>query len=68
MLHRIMVNDGAAGSSIVIYDNTAGSGTILGTIETASIASPTSLQLGIPFFTGLTFVTTNVVAYTVVYE
>ena len=67
-LHRVIINDGPPGSSIVIYDNTAGSGTIISTINTATIASPLSMEFGCPFSTGLTCVMTGNVNVTFIYE
>jgi len=68
-LHRILCNDGSTGSSITIYDNITNSGTIIATINTAKVASPTSIELGVPFFTGLTIVSTGTTGnFTVIYE
>lgn len=67
-LHRIIINDGLPGSSITIYDNTAGSGTIIGYINTATVSTPVSIEFGCPFYTGLTIVLVNDVSHTVVYE
>lgn len=54
MLHSITINTTAAGT-ITIYDNTAGSGTKIGTIA-ASAAGPTFMY-NVSFSTGLTIVT-----------
>jgi len=62
------VNDGAAGSSITLYDNTAASGAIIGIVNTASIATPTTLVFDCGFYTGLTVVIVNAVNVTVIYE
>jgi hypothetical protein len=67
-IHNFIINDGAAGSSITIYDNTAGTGTIIGTINTATVSAPVSLDFNCPFFTGLTIVVVNAVNFTVIYE
>jgi hypothetical protein len=64
-LKRICVNTTAAGS-ITVYDNTAASGTKIGTLK-ASIAEGTYLQ-GIRFVTGLTVVTAAASDITVVYD
>lgn len=66
-LHKIIFNN-TSGTSFVIYDNTAGSGTIIGTITTTSSALG-SWSYECPFFNGLTIVTTgNSLDLTVVYE
>ena len=67
-LHTLLVNDGPALSNIVLYDNTAGSGTTIATINTAAIANPTTLDLHVPFYVGLTCVMTGNVNVTFVYE
>lgn len=53
-LHSITIGETAAGA-ITIYDNTAGSGTIIAVLK-ASIAEQT-LTFNAPFRTGLTIVT-----------
>jgi hypothetical protein len=67
ILHRIILNN-AAGTLITIYDNTAGSGPILGIINTPAAANSVSLQYDVSFSTGLTFVTTGTWDLTVVYQ
>jgi hypothetical protein len=67
ILHRIFIGDGR-GTLITIYDNTAGSGTVIAGIFTPATANPYSLEMGIPFQTGLTIVSTGTWDCTVVYE
>jgi hypothetical protein len=67
-LHKVFTNDGAAGSSLAIYDNTAGAGTLIATINTSSLSVPTVLEFGVAFFTGLTVVMTGDVNCTFIYE
>ena len=66
-LHRIVLNN-AGGTLITIYDNTAGSGTVLAIINTPETASAISLDYFIPFAIGLTIVTTGTWDLTVIYE
>lgn len=68
-LMRITVNDiGASGSSIVIYDNSAGSGTTIASLDTAKMTLITLLY-GVPFDNGLTIVATGTIGdITVVFE
>lgn len=54
ILHKILIGTGGAGSNAVIYDNTAGSGTILATIDTVA---RDNFVLDLQFATGLTIVT-----------
>lgn len=57
-LQRVIINSPGSNSNIAtIYDNTAGSGTIIGIINTSGSASATTLNYNLPFFTGLTIVT-----------
>lgn len=65
VLKRIVINETAAGT-IAIYDNTAGSGTLIGTLK-ASIAEQ-SLEYDAHFTTGLTIVTAAASDITVMYE
>ena len=67
IVDRIIVNSGGASSTLVLYDNTAGSGTKIGTFTTAAQAS---LTLNCAFATGLTAVTANGTAadITVIYR
>jgi len=67
LLHRLIFNN-TSGTSITIYDNTAGSGTVIAIITTASAALGT-WSYDLPFNEGLTIVTTgNSLDMTVVYE
>jgi hypothetical protein len=65
MLHKIVVNTTAAGT-IIIYDNTAGSGTTIGTLK-ASVGENT-YTYDTPFATGLTIVTAAASDITVTYR
>lgn len=67
ILRRLIFNN-TSGTSFILYDNSAGSGTIIGTFTTAAgiIGSQT---WDLPFQTGLTIVTTgNGLDLTVVFE
>lgn len=66
-LHRIVVNNPAA-QAITVYDNTAGSGTLIATITPQANSSPFYLEYRVPFATGLTIVTAGTINITVVYE
>ena len=65
VLHKIVVNTTAAGT-IVVYDNTAGSGSTIGTLK-ASVAENTYIY-DTPFTTGLTIVTGAASDITVTYR
>lgn len=67
-LHRIIINSGGNGSSITIYDNTSGTGTRIGYIETFKVSAPTSIDFMSPFYNGLTVVVVGTVTFTVIYE
>lgn len=70
-LHAILVNKLVASSVITIYDNTAASGTKLGTITSPGTLLRNQLALnyqGVGFNTGLTIVTAQADDITVVYE
>lgn len=64
VLHLISVNTGAAGTA-TLYDNTAGSGTVIGIIDTTA-AKDVLLDVG--FATGLTIVTAGTSDITVSYK
>jgi hypothetical protein len=66
-LHRITLND-PRGTLITIYDNTAGSGTVIGVINAPATANPLTLHYGVDFQTGLTIVSTGTWDATVIYE
>jgi hypothetical protein len=60
-LHAVSVNTlGTVASTTTIYDNTAGSGTVIGVINTLTLSGP--FVLDVSFVTGLTIVTTGTVA------
>jgi hypothetical protein len=64
-LHGIVNNDNSG--SVIIYDNTAGSGTIIASIDLAKVLG--TLTFDAPFSTGLTAVTTGAGAkITLTYE
>lgn len=66
-LQKIMFNN-TSGTNITIYDNTAGSGTVIGIITTTSNAIG-EWEYNAPFSTGLTLVTTgNSLDATIIYE
>lgn len=61
VLHLVNVNTlGTIASTVTIYDNTAGSGTKIATINSLTLSGP--FQYDIAFSTGLTLVTTGTVA------
>lgn len=61
VLHNISVNTlGTVASTTTIYDNTAGSGTVIGVINTLTLSG--SFVLDVAFTVGLTIVTTGTVA------
>jgi hypothetical protein len=55
-LHTVCVNTPAATGTIAVYDNTAGSGTKIGTI-TSYASLPKCFTYDVVFWTGLTIVT-----------
>lgn len=63
-LHAIINNDNAG--SVVVYDNTAGSGTIIASIDLTKVLG--TITFNVPFNIGLTLVSTGSVKITVVYE
>jgi hypothetical protein len=58
-LWRITFNKPVAASTVTIYDNTAGSGTKIGTITNTVDVKPYFLKYGGRFETGLTIVTSG---------
>lgn len=67
VLHLVNVNTlGTVASTITIYDNTAGSGTKIATINSLTLSGP--FQFDIAFSTGLTLVTTGAPDITVSYR
>lgn len=60
-LHSVTVNTlGTVASTTTIYDNTAGSGTVIGVINTLALGG--TFTFDVQFTTGLTLVTTGTVA------
>lgn len=66
-LWSITLNKPVSGSTITIYDNTAGSSTKIGTITNTTDVKPYWLKYGIHFETGLTIVTSGADDITVCY-
>lgn len=61
ILHAVCVNTlGTVASTVTVYDNTAGSGTVIGVINSLAISGCFSYDVA--FATGLTLVTTGTVA------
>ena len=70
VLRRIVINTkGSIANTLTIYDNTTGSGTVIGVIDTVNGVSG-HFEYGVSFSTGLTIVTANGTAadVTVIYE
>jgi microcompartment protein CcmK/EutM len=70
VLRRIVINTkGSSANTLTIYDNTTGSGTVIGVIDTVNGVSG-HFEYGVSFSTGLTIVTANGTAadVTVIYE
>ena len=70
VLRRIVINTkGSGANTLTIYDNTTGSGTVIGDIDTVNGVSG-HFEYGVSFSTGLTIVTANGTAadVTVIYE
>ncbi len=66
-IHKLIFNN-TSGTSLTIYDNTSAAAPVIGTITTTASALGV-WNVGIPFFTGLTIVTTgNNLDLTVIYE
>lgn len=69
VLHSIIINDaGVSANTATVYDNTAGSGTVIATIDTVTTGG--TLDYGCDFSTGLTIVTATGTAanITVIYS
>ena len=66
-LIHIVVNKPVSASSITIYNNTAASGTKIGTITNSTVVTPYFLDYDARFDTGLTIVTSGADDITVVY-
>lgn len=54
ILHTITFNNPTATAVVTVYDNTAGSGTVIGTITVPSSPMPVTLTYDAAFATGLT--------------
>lgn len=67
VLQRVTLND-PTGNMFTIYDNTAGSGTVIASINTPSQANPVTLDYGTCFVNGLTIVSTGTWDVSVIYE
>ncbi|MES0168255.1 hypothetical protein NKJ87_20070 [Mesorhizobium sp. M0027] len=63
LLSKIVIGTGAAGTA-TIYDNTTGTGTVIGVID---CAAQRTIMLDVTFATGLTIVTTGTADITVAY-
>lgn len=60
-LHSITINTkGTVASTVTVYDNTAGSGTVLAVIDSLTLSG--TFALNVAFATGLTIVTTGTAA------
>lgn len=57
ILHSIVFNGPVATGAVTIYDNTAGSGTKIGTITVPASPQPVTLIYDVNFTVGLTIVT-----------
>ncbi len=71
LFHNIVINKGVATATITIYDNTAASGTLIGTITfgAALLSDPPDLAIyNASFATGLTLVTSGATDITVMYR
>lgn len=66
-LWSVVVNKPVGSSTITIYDNTAGSGTVIALITNSADTKPFDLGYGVRFETGLTIVTSGADDVTVVY-
>jgi hypothetical protein len=67
-LHKLIISDGANGSSIAIYDGISAAGTMIANMNTSTVNTVASVDFQCPYFTGLTIVVTNAVNFTVIYE
>lgn len=66
-LFYIVNNKPVSTATITIYDNTAGSGTKIGTITNSTVVTPYFLEYECRFATGLTIITSGADDITVVY-
>jgi hypothetical protein len=67
-LYSIVLNKGTATDTVTLYDNTAGSGTKIGTIVFPTAQPCTAIWYSLEFTTGLTIVTSGSDDITVVYR
>ena len=67
-LHTVCVNTIVSSATITIYDNTAASGTKIGTITLPSTALPGCQLYDVAFWTGLTVVTSGATDITVAFH
>lgn len=67
-LHSIVINNPTAANAITIYDNTAGSGIKIGTINTAATGGWGTFLYNVDFGTGLTIVTAGTQDITVTWR
>lgn len=67
-LWQVVVGTPVASSTITIYDNTAGSGTVLALITNTTDVKPYRLEIEARFETGLTVVTSGNDKVTLVYS
>lgn len=57
ILHTVTFNKPVATAVVTIYDNTAASGTVIGTITVPASPMPVTLTYNVAFATGLTITT-----------
>ncbi len=70
VLHRIVIGTIVGAATITVYDNTAGSGTVIGVLTLPAAGAgdmPDSLEFNVAFATGLTLVTSGATDLTVAY-
>ena len=69
VLHTITINTPVSTGTVTIYDNTAASGTKIGTFTVPNAATPITLTYDVAFLTGLTVVSAvEVMDFTVSYQ
>lgn len=70
VLHIIAVNTDVASATITVYDNTAASGTKIGTLtcQASTVGEPKSVTYDAAFLTGLTLVTSGATDVTVTWK
>ncbi len=69
LLQRVTIGNPASSTSIItLYDNTAGSGTVITAIQGPAQANPVTLEYGLVFSTGLTAVSTGTWDASVIFE